>query len=100
LLHERTQEALACFEEGKEIACFASPEELASKVLHYLDHPEERDLTACAGRRRCVPAYSYDARMQVIVDHHRRGSPVAVRDLPAANERAGGGEGIYSEVVK
>ena len=33
LLHERTEEVLEYFEEGKEIACFESPEELLEKVL-------------------------------------------------------------------
>jgi spore maturation protein CgeB len=74
MLHERSEEVLELFEEGKEVVCFSSTEELAKKIEYYLAHPNERRAIAHAGRARCVPAYSYDNRMMEIVkwdqQHH------------------------------
>jgi spore maturation protein CgeB len=70
MLHERNPEVLELFEEGKEMACYSSAEELAAKIDYYLTHPEERKAIAEAGYNRCVPAYSYDNRMQTILDWH------------------------------
>src|SRR5205823_9111217 len=36
MLHERTSEILELYEEGREVACFGSAEELAFKIDHYL----------------------------------------------------------------
>lgn len=72
MLHQRSPELLELFEEGKEVASFGSVQELAEKIDHYLAHPEERQAVAAAGHRRCVPAYSYDARMSFILDYYRR----------------------------
>jgi spore maturation protein CgeB len=71
MLHERTPELLEFYEEGKEVAAFGSVEELASKIDHYLAHPEERHAIARAGYARCVPAYSYDDRMKEILHYHQ-----------------------------
>jgi len=70
MLHERTPEVLQLFEEGKEIACFGSVEELAEKIDYYLAHQEERSAIAAAGHARCVPSYSYDNRMAEIIRWH------------------------------
>ena len=70
MLHERTSELLEQYEEGHEVACFGSVEELAEKIDYYLAHPEERKAIAHAGHLRCVPAYSYDRRMAEILNYH------------------------------
>src|SRR5262249_43832870 len=70
MLHERTDEVLDLFEEGKEIVCFGSTQELAEKIEYYLTHPEERAAIALAGHARCVPAYAYDNRMAEIIKWH------------------------------
>ena len=67
MLHERTPELLEFYDEGKEVACFASVEELVTKVQYYLTHVEEREAIAGAGHARCVPAYSYVERMSTIL---------------------------------
>lgn len=74
MLHERTEEFLGLFTEGKEMACFGSAEELAERIDYYLAHPEERAAIAAAGRERCVPAYSYDNRMAEIIRWHEEHS--------------------------
>ena len=56
MLHERNPDVLELFEEGKEIECYATVEELVEKIDYYLAHPEERKAIAEAGHRRCVPA--------------------------------------------
>jgi spore maturation protein CgeB len=83
MLHERTNEVLQLFEEGKEVACFGSAEELADKIDYYLAHPEERASIAAAGRRRCVPAYSYDNRVAEIIRWHQEHSASEVGRLSA-----------------
>lgn len=72
MLHERTPEVLDLFHEGREIECFDTVEECAQKIRHYLARPEEREAIQAAGRRRCVPAYSYDNRMREILYWHRQ----------------------------
>jgi spore maturation protein CgeB len=72
MIHERNDEVLEYFEEGKEIECFSSAEELADKIKFYLANPEKRKAIAEAGYRRCVPAYSQDNRMKVILDWHEK----------------------------
>jgi spore maturation protein CgeB len=70
MLHERTQELLELYDEGKEVACFGSVEELAAKIQYYLAHSEEREAIARAGHARCVPAYSYDNRVKQILSRY------------------------------
>lgn len=70
MLHERTKEVLELYEEGKEIECFSSPDELAQKIDHYLQHDNQREAIARRGHQRCVPAYSYEMRVQQIIAYH------------------------------
>ncbi|MFP5230267.1 MAG: glycosyltransferase [Acidobacteriota bacterium] len=76
MLHERNDEVLGLYTEGTEIACFASPEELATMIDHYLAVPEERETIARAGQNRCVPAYSYDNRMADLLHWHTQHYPL------------------------
>jgi spore maturation protein CgeB len=75
MLHERNDEVLDLFEEGKEIACYASVPELAEKIDYYLAHQEERTAIAAAGYRRCVPAYSDTTRLRSLLQWHREHFP-------------------------
>lgn len=70
MLHERTHELLELYDEGREIGCFESPEELARQIKTLLDDEEKRLAIARRGRGRCVPAHSMDARAQVILDKY------------------------------
>ena len=91
MLHERSPELLELYEEGEEVACFSSPQELAEKIDYYLAHPEERDAIAGAGHRRCVPAYSYDNRMAEILRWHEETSRKAPEVAAGVTGRNHGG---------
>jgi hypothetical protein len=68
MLHERNGEVLRYFAEDREAAFFDSPEELAQKVRHHLDHSAGRERIAAAGLRRSVrDGYAIDSRMRVVL---------------------------------
>jgi spore maturation protein CgeB len=71
MLHERSPELLELFEEDREVACFGGVDELIGKIRWGLANPEARERIARAGHARCVPAYSYDARMRALVQWHQ-----------------------------
>ena len=71
MLHERTHELLQFYDEGKEVACFGSAEELVEKTRYYLDNEEEREAIRLAGHRRCVAENSLDGRATRIVQWFR-----------------------------
>ncbi len=87
MLHERTPEVLTLFKENQEIACFDSSEELAGQIDSFLAEPEKRARLAVAGRRRCVPHYSYDQRMKAILDWHQKQNPSSSMETIAVGDR-------------
>lgn len=67
MLAERTNEHLALFREGSEMACFSSPQELVDQVQHYLSHESEREQIANAGHQKIMhEQYSYKDRINQI----------------------------------
>ncbi|HEY3402082.1 MAG TPA: glycosyltransferase [Ohtaekwangia sp.] len=60
MLHERTDEVLQYFDEGRDMACFSSPEELADKTQYYLNHEQEREVIRQNGYERALRDYSLD----------------------------------------
>jgi glycosyltransferase involved in cell wall biosynthesis len=71
MLHERTEELSHFYEEGKEVVCFSSPDELAKKVRFYLEHESDRERIRCAGHQRCVSENAMDARAGRILEFHK-----------------------------
>jgi spore maturation protein CgeB len=64
MLAERTEDHLACFDEGKEAEFFNTPEEMLDKIRFYLSHECERQRVANAGHERCLRSgYSNRARV-------------------------------------
>ena len=72
MLHERTDEVLNFFREGEEMACFASPDELADKTRYYLDHPDEREKIRLAGHQRATRDHSQELRAQKILERYMK----------------------------
>ena len=72
MLHERTDELLECFEEGREVACFESPAEMVEVVRHYLAHEDERDRIREAGYRRAARDHCIDVRARRVIEHYRQ----------------------------
>lgn len=52
------------FEEGKEIVCFDTAEEMLDKIRHYLSHEEERRRIAEAARARVLRDHTWERRVQ------------------------------------
>jgi spore maturation protein CgeB len=74
-LTQRTKEqAELLFQEPTNIACFATPDELAQQVTHYLAHPEERARIAQAAHRH-VQQYQLSAVLDQIVRSVTQESP-------------------------
>jgi spore maturation protein CgeB len=69
MLAERTQEHLDHFQEDVEAVYFNGIDELKSRVEYYLQQSALRRRIGEAGRQRCLSSgYSYDARLQAILD--------------------------------
>lgn len=71
MLHERTDEAMRYFEEGKECAFFDDADDLVAKIRYYHEHEDERKTIASAGRQRALTSgYSYDDRVATVIDKY------------------------------
>lgn len=68
MLHQRNNEVIKYFEEGKEMACFSTKEELVEKAKYYLIHEKERTQIQQAGHKRAVNEHSLDKRALMIID--------------------------------
>jgi spore maturation protein CgeB len=68
MLHERSEEANGFFEEGRECEMYGDKDELVTKIRHYLDNEQERELIARAGLARARQSgYDYDARVATVL---------------------------------
>lgn len=71
MLHERTDEAISYFEEGKESGFYGDADEAVRKIRYYLSHPKEREAVALAGHERCLGSgYSVDDRATTILEKY------------------------------
>jgi spore maturation protein CgeB len=59
---------VACFEPGEEIVVFEDEQDLLQLVDYYLNHPNELDKIAEAGRQRALAEHTYDHRAQFILE--------------------------------
>jgi spore maturation protein CgeB len=59
MLHIDNPHVRTLFDVPGEIDVFATADELAAKVTHYLANPDEREAAATRAHSRAVPAYSY-----------------------------------------
>ncbi|MEJ7810329.1 MAG: glycosyltransferase [Gemmatimonadaceae bacterium] len=70
MLHERTDEVLALFEEGRDIACYRDADEMIARIDHYLAADDERRAIALAGHDTVTAAHSWDHRVREILSRH------------------------------
>jgi len=57
------------FEEGKEIVCFETKEEMLDKIRYYLAHESERRQIAEAARRRVLREHTWTHRVANMIHH-------------------------------
>jgi len=73
MLGQRSAGQLEFFEEGREIECFDSYEEMHDKIRFYLANDAARERIRAAGRERCVRSgYSYQERFRFALDVARQ----------------------------
>lgn len=58
VLTERTKDILKDFNEGNELECFGSIDELKKKISYYLIHENERELIAKQGMKKTIDHFS------------------------------------------
>ncbi len=63
-LTHRGPDLARLYQEGAEIACYATPEEAARKIHHYLAHPVELAAVAAAGHAKALARDTWTARLQ------------------------------------
>jgi glycosyltransferase involved in cell wall biosynthesis len=66
MLHIDNAEVRSMFEPGREIDVFANVDEMIDKIAYYLARPVLRREMIDRAYARCVPAYGYDARAELI----------------------------------
>lgn len=66
-LTDNRAQATRFFEEGTEIECYASPDELRAKVLHYLPRDEARGRMAGRAADKARRLHTYDRRMAALL---------------------------------
>jgi spore maturation protein CgeB len=83
LLTEPAEDLDRYFAIGREIETFASPDELANKIKHYLGHPRDRDEIAAAGHLRVRREHTYEQRFRDLVNRAE-----TIRQQRSARSRA------------
>ena len=63
VLAERSSALAELFEIGAEVDCYASADELETKVAHYLAHPDSARAIARRGRDAVCARHGMDARV-------------------------------------
>ena len=68
LLTEQSANLEAFFTDGKDLATYATTDELVEKALYYLRHEAEREAIAAHGLASCRRYYSMDIRAKALLD--------------------------------
>jgi spore maturation protein CgeB len=88
LLTDRQAALPELFEEGREVACYGSPEELASLCRHYRQHPTQREQLVARAHRRILGEHTYAHRLDTLVRHMQRRHAPKARTHPPVGARA------------
>jgi spore maturation protein CgeB len=72
LMTENAENLDRFYRVGEEIVVYEGVSDLAQKIAHFLDHPEERDRIAMAGHVRTRDEHTYDARFGHLLEFASR----------------------------
>jgi spore maturation protein CgeB len=72
LLTDQRRQMEDLFEPGREIVCYAEPDEIPDLIRHYLDRDQDRQRIVAAARRRILAEHTYDLRLESLVGAMRR----------------------------
>jgi spore maturation protein CgeB len=67
LLTDEKSNVPELFEPGREVETYAGEDELVEKIVHYLEHDDERSAIARAGQERTLREHTYGHRMRELV---------------------------------
>ena len=85
VLTDRQKDVLALFKDGYHLVTFSDDADLDRKIAYYLDHADERERIAAAGRQEVLKNHTYENRLRRLLD--RMGAtvqPVASFPAPTA----------------
>ena len=68
LVTDRTKDLHLLFDLDKEVVAYRNIEECVELLRYYLDHSNEREAIACAGKQRTLRDHTYYHRLQEFVD--------------------------------
>jgi spore maturation protein CgeB len=71
LLTKVSADIAACYDVGREIACYDGADDLAEKIRYYLARDDEREAIAAAGYRRTMLEHTYARRFGALFDRMR-----------------------------
>lgn len=63
VLTDRQKDVLALFEDGCHLATFSDKADLGRKIAYYLEHADERERIAAAGRQEVLQHHTYEHRV-------------------------------------
>jgi len=66
-IHKRTGFVSSLYDDENEVPKYDTPEDLAQKIVYYLDNENVRNAMREAAHKRAVPQYSLDARVEEIL---------------------------------
>ncbi|MCA1595979.1 MAG: glycosyltransferase, partial [Chloroflexi bacterium] len=73
LLTDEADGLIDLFEDGKHLVIYRSPADLLEKAYYYVEHEEEREAIAAAGRAEALAKHTYRRRMERVLErvaHH------------------------------
>ena len=68
LLTESHDNMVDYFDPGRDIATFATPDEMLKQIVHYLDNETERRAIAAAGQTRCLSEHGMDRSVLALLN--------------------------------
>jgi len=68
VLTDRQKDVIALFKDGYHLVTFSDDADLGRKIAYYLDHADERERIAAAGRQEVLKSHTYENRLRRLLD--------------------------------